>query len=89
MKNSFWKDGMSVKETKFSVVGLLTVIAFLFTLVYLCIYHTIAPELVNILDSLLLAFVGMNVVDTVSDAFGNPTTTVEENEQQGGNENEF
>jgi hypothetical protein len=69
MKNSFWKDGLSIKETRFSIVGLLLVISCVYSLVYVALNKRLPAELLDLVKSLLLAFVGVNTVDRVSSAY--------------------
>ncbi|MEC0276872.1 hypothetical protein [Peribacillus frigoritolerans] len=78
MKKSFWKDGLSIKETKFSIIGFMLILVFIFALVYLAIHRQLDDELIEMFNSLLLAFVGINAVDRVSTAL---------QQEGGGNDN--
>lgn len=68
-KKSFWKDGLTVSETKFSLLALLLVIGFVYGIVDHFINGDIAINLLDLINGLLLAFVGVNAVDRVSSAF--------------------
>lgn len=65
LKN-FWKDGLSIDETRFSILGLLTVIVFIYILLGSFLNGKIDDSLVVIFRDLLVAFVGVNAINAFS-----------------------
>lgn len=80
-KASFWKDGLSVKESKFSIIGVLLITGILYALFSHHSDGDITANLLDLVKALLMAFVGMNGVDRVSSVFDKK---YESNEQNGG-----
>lgn len=85
MKKGFWVDGLSIKESKFSILGAMLIVVFIYSLIYHSITSDLTSELVDIFNSLLLAFVGVNAVDRVSTAMEQEEVINQEEERK----NEF
>lgn len=66
-KSSFWADGFSIKETRFSMVLAMTVVGFIYAL--FSHYNTgdITGNLLDLVKFLLISVVGVNGVTAVSD----------------------
>lgn len=67
----FWKDGLSIDETKTSVLVLLTVITTIFILVMYVLNGDITDNLVDFGKLLVLSIAGVNVADKLSGMFIN------------------
>jgi len=66
---NFWKDGLSVDETRFSVLLCLLIIGFGYALYA---YHThgdFSNNLLELLKFLIFAVAGINAVNSVSKVF--------------------
>jgi hypothetical protein len=79
--NNYWKNGLSVNETRFSILGFLLIVGFIYTLIAYHINHEITSNLLDLVKTILFAFVGVNAIDRVSQAY--------ENRNQGGTEYEL
>ena len=64
-KENFWANGFSIDETRFSMLALLSVVGFFYALVS-DFRGGIDDNLLSLVDSVLLAFVGVNAVSGVS-----------------------
>jgi len=68
-KNNFWKDGLSISETKTSVLVILTLIGVMTAIVLVIIRQTdITPEFAGLLKSLIYSIAGVNGVKAISDS---------------------
>lgn len=66
-KNSFWADGFSIKETRFSMILAMTVVGFLYALFSHYETGDITGNLLDLVKFLLISVVGVNSVTAVSD----------------------
>lgn len=67
-KRNFWADGFSIDETRFSMLAVLSVIGFIYAL-YADAHEGIGDNLLSLINSVLLSFVGVNVAESVSRAY--------------------
>lgn len=66
----FLGDGLSVDETKFSVLIVLTIIYSIFMLVMYCLHKDISSNLVLAFQTLIAAVAGINIAESISSNFG-------------------
>lgn len=66
---SFWKDGLSINETRFSILSTLLVVCVIYALVENTVRGEISRTVLDFLQVLLLSFVGTNAVDRMSTAY--------------------
>ena len=67
----FWKDGLSVDETKFSVLIILTIIYAIFMIIMYCIKEDVSSNLVLVFQTLVAAIAGINIAEAIGSKFGN------------------
>lgn len=70
-KRSFWRDGLSIDESKFSVLIILTVVLFGYIMYCDITRGSINVELTEIMKGLIAAIVGVNVFEGMSKAYTN------------------
>lgn len=66
---NFLKDGLSIDETKASVLIVLTIVSVVFGLVMYKINGDITDNLVEIIKFLILSIAGVNVANTLTNFF--------------------
>ena len=66
----FLSDGISVDETKFSVLIVLTIVYAIFILVLYCMKNDISSNLVLVFKTLITAIAGINVAESISSNIG-------------------
>lgn len=66
-KTSFWADGLSIKETKFSTLMFMAVVGFGYALYSHATTGDITANLLDLFKFLVLSVVGVNGVAAVSD----------------------
>ena len=66
----FLSDGISVDETKFSVLIVLTIVYAIFILVLYCMKNDISSNLVLVFQTLITAIAGINVAESISSNIG-------------------
>lgn len=67
----FLSDGMSIDETKVSLLMILTLIYSIFLLVMYTLNGDISSNLVLVYQSLLASICGMNIASTITERFKN------------------
>jgi CO dehydrogenase/acetyl-CoA synthase gamma subunit (corrinoid Fe-S protein) len=73
---SWWRDGWSIDEARFSTIGLLLIIGFIFSLTVYIIDGDFTDALLNLLIALITAFSGISVAH----AIGSMITTKKKSE---------
>lgn len=63
---NFWKDGLSIDETKTSTLIILLIICILFALTFYVIVGDVTPNLVNIITALIYSVAGVNVAQSLA-----------------------
>ena len=66
----FLGDGLSVDETKFSVLIILTIIYAIFMIIIYCLKEDISSNLVLIFQTLVAAVAGINIAEAISSKVG-------------------
>lgn len=64
--SSFWSDGLSINEARFSVLVLMSVCCFFYALYAHYSTGAISPDLLTLLNTLIASIVGINVTNTVT-----------------------
>lgn len=87
--DNYWSNGFSIDETRFSMLALLSIIGFVYALVS-DYREGIDDNLLSLIDSVLLAFVGVNAVSGVSNVLSSMNSdkgnrkTYNEDDEEGG-----
>lgn len=68
-KKSFWADGLSINETRFSVLVLMAVVGFGYALYAHYDTGDITANLLDLVQVLIYSIVGVNVANAVTNAF--------------------
>ena len=68
-KRNFWSDGLSINETRFSVLVVMTLSGFGYALFSHYSKGDITENLLELVRVLILSIVGVNVANSVSDSF--------------------
>ncbi|MCZ4246928.1 hypothetical protein BXO87_02150 [Bacillus sp. GZB] len=68
-KGSYWKDGLSVNETRFSVLVVMALAGFGYALYSHFDTGDITANLLDLVKVLIFSIVGMNVADFVTEPF--------------------
>lgn len=68
--SGFLSDGLSVDETKFSILIVLTIIYAIFMIVMYCLRKDISSNLVLTFQTLIAAVAGINIAESISSNFG-------------------
>lgn len=68
-KRSFWADGLSINETKFSVLVVMTVIGFGYSIYSHAATGDITNNLLDLVKFLVISIVGINCANYVTEAF--------------------
>lgn len=68
-KGGFWEDGLSIKETRFSTLIVLTIIGFIYSLVSHYTTGDITNNLLELVKILILSVVGVNVANFAKEGF--------------------
>lgn len=63
---SYWKDGLSIDETKFSVLVLAFIVGYI-VLMYLCIKNNDTNTVERIIIFITSAITGLNITKAVTD----------------------
>ena len=66
---SYWKDGLSIKESKVSVLIVAFIIGFIFTLAMYYKNGEITNNLKHLIETLIISIAGVNIADHVSQFF--------------------
>jgi hypothetical protein len=64
---SYWSDGLSIDETRFSVIVVLTVIGFIYTLYAHYKTGDITMNLLTLIQTLIYGIIGINGMKFISD----------------------
>lgn len=70
-KHSFWSDGLSIDETRFSVIVIMALVGFGYALFSHYRTGDITDNLLDLIELLVLSILGINVAGYVTDAFRN------------------
>lgn len=68
-KRSFWSDGLSIDETRFSVIVVMALVGFSYALFSHYRTGDITDNLLDLVELLVLSIAGINVAGYVADTF--------------------